>query len=282
MATDLKLAATLFVFFAMIAAVFAVAVSPFISHAPAAEDIRALTSAPPQPKLETLGAANFLVSYPQDAPPDIRPMAVLGFGIVNETHKYAQAYIGNKLSCGNCHFRGGMTEGGRNGGVPLVGVASRYPTLDKKTGSVIDLAERVNQCFRQELAGTGLPAGSREQLAVITYLHWIGRGIPVYAEVKWLRPGTLPVSRAPDVAAGGRVFGTICSACHGPDGQGSLIAPPVWGPDSFTAAAGMNRLSNLAPFLYYNMPRGNPSLTPSQALDAAGFVSTRPRPAGTP
>ena len=66
--------------------------------------------------------------------------------------------------------------------------------------------------------------------------------------------------------------------CHGAEGGGTLVAPPLWGKQSYNDGAGMHRSENLAAFAHANMPKTAPDLTPEQALDVAAFVSKQPRP----
>src|SRR5665647_130640 len=46
---------------------------------------------------------------PQDAPKDIKDAVLLGYNITINTRKYAAKYVGNTLTCGNCHSKGGKT-----------------------------------------------------------------------------------------------------------------------------------------------------------------------------
>jgi thiosulfate dehydrogenase len=59
--------------------------------------------------------------------------------------------------------------------------------------------------------------------------------------------------------------------------------PPLWGPDSFNAAAGMNDSRNIVGFIRRNMPRGidprHPQLTWQEAWDVAAYIRAQPRPA---
>lgn len=276
MTAEGKLAAGLAFAVVLLGASFIAAVVPFLNFEKADRDIAAL--ARPSDRLPALGAANFLVTPPEDAPAELRGAVDFGYRILTETSKYAHPYAGNALQCTNCHFRGGMTDGGRNGGVSLVGVGAKYPWFARDANSVVDLAERVNRCFRVSLNGKDLPAGGKEMVAVLTYLQWIGKGIPVYSRPDWLGVRDLPGSHAPDGHAGSGVFRMRCAMCHGEGGQGTLVAPPVWGPGSFSTGAGMNRAPVLASFVYSNMPRGNPLLTPAEAVNVAAFVTSQPRP----
>jgi thiosulfate dehydrogenase len=65
------------------------------------------------------------------------------------------------------------------------------------------------------------------------------------------------------------------------DAQGYLF-PPVWGADSFSNGAGMNRLLMAMRFIKHNMPLGvdhsTPQLSDEQAFDVAAFILSKPRP----
>ena len=59
----------------------------------------------------------------------------------------------------------------------------------------------------------------------------------------------------------------------------TVIAPPLWGPQSFNVGAGMARLRTAAAFIRHNMPFDRPgSLTDQQAIDVAAYVVAQPRP----
>jgi thiosulfate dehydrogenase len=73
----------------------------------------------------TGGTVVFNLPLPQDAPTSIKDAVMLGYNIMTDTRKYAAGYVGNKLDCDNCHFKGVITEGGRNGGLSLSGVATK-------------------------------------------------------------------------------------------------------------------------------------------------------------
>ena len=67
--------------------------------------------------------------------------------------------------------------------------------------------------------------------------------------------------------------------CHGADGQGTTVAPPLWGPHSYNIGAGMARIRTAAAFVRVAMPFDKPgTLTPQEAFDVATFINTRPRP----
>ncbi|HZE21181.1 MAG TPA: c-type cytochrome, partial [Desulfobaccales bacterium] len=215
---------------------------------------------------------------PESAPANIKDAVLLGYHILKETIKYAGKYVGNKLACTNCHFHAGRTQDGKNGGLSLVGVAAKYPKYRARRHYATDLVERTNGCFERSMNGKPLPPDSKEMVAIVTYYSWISKGIPIYAEVPWLGLKHLKSSHKPNQAAGKKVFMHFCTNCHGSNGGGTSMAPPLWGAQSFNDGAGMSKLPNFAAFVHLNMPRDNPVLSKPQALDVAALVTSQPRP----
>lgn len=215
---------------------------------------------------------------PQDAPASLQEAVRLGYNIMAETQKYAGRYVGNKLRCSDCHFKGGITQGGKNGGISLVGVAGSYPAYEEKEKSVVDLAAKTNSCFQTSMNGKPLPSQGKEMRAILAYYQWISRGLPIYGKIPWLGLKPIESSHVPDKGQGAQVFAQKCSACHGSEGRGTQAGPPLWGPQSFNDGAGMAKPENLSAFAYLNMPPGNPDLTKEQALDVGIFATSQERP----
>lgn len=232
----------------------------------------------PAPMQEEISAVTYSPPSPQGAPADIKDAVILGFNILTETGKYASPYVGNKLSCSNCHFKAGITEGGKNGGLSLVGVGATYPKFRKRQDYAVDLVTRTNDCFKRSMNGQPLPEESKEMTAIVTYYQWISKGLPIYAEIPWLNLLPLQNTHTPDKATGGQLYAAKCAACHGGDGEGTGAAPPLWGNDSFNDGAGMHKPATMASFAHLNMPLGNPDLSVEEALDVAEYVTAQPRP----
>ncbi len=81
---------------------------------------------------------------PEDAPQDIRDAVLLGQSILTDTQKMVPTYVGNLVTCSNCHFEAGLTQGGKNGGISLVGVAATYPKYRDRQKYAMDLVARLN------------------------------------------------------------------------------------------------------------------------------------------
>lgn len=234
-------------------------------------------------------APDYAPPLPQRAPERIRPVVMSGYEAVRPSRW--QESPGDDvevdggatppsalrgLGCGACHFEGGLTRGGENGGISLVGVHAKYPVVDPGTGEVRTLRDRIASCYRDNLGRR--PPDNPELQSISVYLRWISGGVPTGAQPRWLTVQPLEVSSAPENGAGERVYRSRCSMCHGQDGMGTEIAPPVWGPKSFTHASRMAREAYFARFVYDNMPRQTPILSDQQAADVAAFVLSQLRP----
>jgi len=230
------------------------------------------------PKTKPLATISFNPPLPQHAPEEIKDAVLLGYNIMTDTRKYAVGYVGNKLDCDDCHFKGGITDGGRNGGLSLVGVATKYPEYRKQANGISDLISRTNSCFEKSMNGKPLPLDSKEMIALVTYYQWISKGLPIYEDIPWLGIKLIKIVHTPEPGNGNQIFMQRCAVCHGNDGQGTMEVPPLWGSGSFNDGAGMNKPENLTAFAMQNMPRTNPDLTAEQSLDVAAFVSAQPRP----
>lgn len=263
--------------FAVVGGVLTLIFSQFLSFGEVKRtEVRPPASVPAS--LDIVTPAECLVSFnppqPQDAPVDIKDAVMLGYNILMDTRKYTTRYVGNRLSCKDCHFEAGRSKEG----LSLVGVGAAYPKYTRRHKFSVDLVTRTNDCFDRSMNGKPLPSNSREMNAIITYYQWISKGLPIYAEIPWLGLKQIKSTRPPDPVKGKQIFAQQCAACHGIDGQGTQIAPPLWGNGSFNDGAGMAKLANLAAFANHFMPKGNPDLTPEQAFDVAAFVTAQPRP----
>jgi thiosulfate dehydrogenase len=184
-------------------------------------------------------------------------------------------HVGNRLRCVSCH----LDEGRRPTG-SWVGVFAHYPQYRARSGTVETIEYRINDCFRRSMNGTGLDPGGADMRDMVAYLAFLSRG----ATVAPPPPG--PSARlqkwaafTADTAVGSRVYAGVCAKCHGPDGQGTAVAPPLWGGGAYNIGAGMTRVRTAAEFIRENMPFDQPgTLTDQQAYDVAAYVSGRPRP----
>ena len=199
----------------------------------------------------------------------------LGYEIVVNTQDYAKPYVGNRLNCTNCHLDGGLNPNAAS----FVGLAAVYPEYRPRSARVNTLADRVNECMERSLNGRAFPPDSSKLQAVVAYITWLSRGVPTGATLSWRGLQRIESRRPLDAGNGKNVFAGKCAFCHGFDGQGTMAAPPVWGPQSYTIAAGMARVSVAAAFIKANMPRSwGWSLSDDDAYDVAAYINAQPRP----
>lgn len=218
----------------------------------------------------------FAPPSPDTIPGDQRGEQIrLGYKIVVDTQEYGQPYVGNRLNCTNCHLDAGLNPNAAS----YVGISRLYPEYRARAGRQMSLADRINECFERSMNGKALPPDSSKLRAVIAYIEWLSQNVPSGSAVPWRGIPRIGASRSPDPINGKKLFATKCAFCHGKDGQGTMTAPPVWGPNSYNIGAGMARVSVAASFIKSNMPRGwGWVLTDDEAFDVAAYVNSQPRP----
>ncbi|MFI5329880.1 MAG: c-type cytochrome [Desulfobaccales bacterium] len=210
--------------FAVVGGVLALVFSNFLNFSETSGISTTAPVSPPGPL-----RAVYSPPSPQEAPESVREAVLLGFNLMVDTRKYAAAYVGNKLRCVSCHFKGGITEGGKSGGLSLVGVGATYPKYRTREKYAADLVSRTNSCFERSMNGKPLPPDSREMAAILTYYQWISQGLPIYGNIPWLGLRPLKQTASPNKTRGAQVFQEKCAACHGSTGGGTKIAPPPMG-----------------------------------------------------
>lgn len=215
---------------------------------------------------------------PECAPEALLTKILYGYHLMLDTTKYAGDYCGNTLDCNNCHFNGGNTLGGKNRGISLVGVTAMYPRYSPRSKKNISLSERIQNCFQRSLNGRAIPENSYEMESLLSYLAWISHEVLDAPKIPWLGLPSIVSKHEPDADNGAKVYERHCKICHGENGEGGDKIPPLWGPNSYNDGAGMNTIKMMAPFVWLNMPKGQPVLTQEEALDVAAYVTTRPRP----
>lgn len=199
----------------------------------------------------------------------------LGYEIVVNTQQHVKPYLGNALSCRNCHLDAGRVPFAG----PFVGVYSALPEYRSRNAQMNTIELRINDCFQRSMNGKPLPYDSHEMSALVAYMAWMSKGVPAGTKLPERGFHPITLSRPADSGSGRTLYAAKCALCHGPDGQGTPNAPPVWGPQSYNMGAGMVRLGIAAAFIKRNMPLGQGgTLTDEEAYDLAAFINSRPRP----
>ncbi len=236
-----------------------------------------------------LALAQKVPDPPKAYPPgELGELIKLGEQIVMQTntHPLTKAYVGNKLQCKSCHLQGGKTK---NKYATFIGTAAVFPAYSPREKAVVTLEDRILNCFMRSMNGTRPPVASKASVAMAAYITWLSTGIPIQQNPKkpvglysmpWPDPAIakLVKSGKVDETHGEQVYMQKCAACHGQDGQGVGAFPPVWGPHSYNAGAGMANVVKGASWAKHNMPLGNPNLTDQEAVDVMAFINSHERP----
>jgi len=240
------------------------------------------------PASATLERVNDLVMDPLGdsihPDPKMAEMVRLGYQIFQDPQTYAADFVGNDLTCGNCHLNAGQ----RDLAFPLIGVAGTFPQYRRRDDRLVSLEDRIGGCFKRSMNGTAPPHDHPVTIALDAYINWLSEGFAVGERPEWLGQNQIaPEARIPieqlDVAQGESLYQQYCAPCHGLDGQGLdlIIAKPgpLWGPRSWNDGAGAARVWTLAGYIRYAMPLVEPgSLTDEQAQLIAAYVNSHDRP----
>ena len=106
--------------------------------------------------------------------PDPRMASIirLGFQISQDPQTYASEFVGNDLTCGNCHLNAGQ----RDRALPLLGVAATFPQYRRRDDRLVSLEDRIAGCFKRSMNGTAPPYDHPVMLALDAYLIGFRRG----------------------------------------------------------------------------------------------------------
>jgi thiosulfate dehydrogenase len=207
----------------------------------------------------------------------------LGQKIFTRTYKFARRYVGNELTCANCH----LDAGRRPHSAPLWAAYGMYPSYKAKNDRNNTLEERIQQCFRFSMNGISPTQDAPEVRALVSYIHFLSRGVPIGVEMPGRGyPLISKTGYDPNPSRGARVYKDKCASCHADDGGGKKNTagdgyqfPPLWGLDSYNKGAGLARDELLAGFIKANMPLGQGwTLSDQEALDVAAYINLQLRP----
>jgi thiosulfate dehydrogenase len=222
--------------------------------------------------------ANWKPKREADIPSDSMGASIRrGLHLLRFTPESLPAYATSGLRCTSCH----QDDGLKLSAAPLTGSHARFPKYMARTGAVITLADRVNYCFTRSLAGNVLPVDSREMTDLLSYMAFISEDVPIGVKIAG-HDGLIPMKDTLDGNAdrGAKLFvEKTCVTCHGANGEGIGVLPPLWGPKSYSIGASMSREERAASFIWHNMPQTAPgSLTPQEAFDLSAYINSHPRP----
>lgn len=197
-----------------------------------------------------------------------------GRALLRHTRDSLPRHVGNQLECVSCH----PADGTRPHVMPWVGIYVRFPQYRARAGSTQLIEDRINDCFKRSMNGRPLVPESRDMRDIIAYFAFLSSGYPQFAEVEGQSIPPVPPLEGDTVRALA-TFTAKCVACHGPEGLGTVLGPPLWGPQSFNIGAGMARVRTAAAFIKQAMPQNAPgTLTDQEAYDLARLITSRPRP----
>lgn len=211
-----------------------------------------------------------------------------GQQIFAATAAHARPFVGNGLTCSNCH----LDDGRKADAAPMWAAWVSYPAYRAKNGRVNTMEDRIRDCFTYSMNAPGSPSGGPPPLGsdiyrdLESYFAWLATGLPTGKAPSgrgYVKLAATPLGHDP--VRGEQVFAGQCASCHGADGQGQASAggtyaiPPLSGPHSYNWGAGMAGVASAAGFIKVNMPYGQGNtLSDQQAWDVAAFLDSRERP----
>lgn len=217
-------------------------------------------------------------AYDPSALPKGEQGAMIRYGrdLIEHTRSHLGAYVTANMDCAACHVNAGTQPRGGS----FAGVAAQFPQWNRRAKRTIALQDRLAECFLYSMNGRPPAYSSREMIAIVAYITYLSRGVAIGATPDPnVKLASISLGK-PDVVRGQAVYSQKCSACHGANGAGTGTAyPPLWGPSSFNAGAGMHRLTTMAGFVRYNMPQNAPgTLSDQDAYDVSAYVLGHARP----
>ncbi len=226
--------------------------------------------------------ANFSVPTASSVPAGPQGEAIIqGKKLLTETRVLLPKNVGNGLNCTSCHLNGGTVAQA----APWVGLWGVFPEYRSRTGKLISLSQRINDCFERSMNGQPISYTSDEMISILAYIQWLSTGVPTGQSVDGRGFGKIDQKLTPDGPTGKLLFAQKCSSCHAADGAGlknstgGYIFPPLWGDQSFNDGAGMARTFTAAAFIRHKMPVGQEgTLTDQEAVDIAEYFTHQPRP----
>lgn len=219
----------------------------------------------------------------EDMHPKLKEAIRRGHDLFVNTQQLRGENVFNNMNCSSCHLGDGRLPFSG----PVWPAVVTLPDFRGKNDHVNSLEERIAGCFSYSMNGTPPEYGSDEMLALMAYMHWLAKDVPVYESRPFYGRGYPRIDEPelePDAIRGKEVYNAQCALCHGVDGAGQkvdseVVFPALWGDDSYNWGAGIARLFTLASFIKYNMPLGQPNTISEQdAWDLAYYINSQERP----
>lgn len=242
-------------------------------------------------------------TYPEG---ELGKMIQLGETIATSTntHPLTKAYVGNDLTCVNCHLPGEDNHVGTSKGLgSFIGTAAAFPAYSSRNGAVITLQDRVNECFLRSMNAKKPITDTKGSMALTAYIAWLSSGTPMNPNGE--KPSSayntellkqrqhykkmLQKATHANYENGAKVYANKCSMCHGTDGEGMPDMPPLWGKDkagkwrSYNAGAGMSKPDQAALWIKTNMPyKSADTLSDQEACDVSLYINAQSRESFAP
>ena len=211
-----------------------------------------------------------------------------GQQIFKNTSTNASQFVGNGLSCANCHLDGGRRENA----APMWAAWVAYPKYRSKNKQINTMEDRLRGCFTYSMnaqnspTGGPPPKGDDVYADLETFMYWMASDAPTGQDMKGSGFPTLKkTALGYDPQRGAKIFESNCAFCHSSNGQGRkdingrYVFPPLWGPSSYNWGAGMASVKTAAAFIRANMPLGQSNrLSEQEAWDVAAFINSQERP----
>jgi thiosulfate dehydrogenase len=206
---------------------------------------------------------------------------------------------GSRTSCDHCHQGVGDkqdAEGERQVGSLGLGASWVMSDMyDRFTGLLLSYELRQMQCFINSSNGFKPNAADDVLRDVTAYSRFLSAALDLKIGNRYPEQGideiaaSATLRRGDDYVRGAHLYRTQCSACHGAQGEGTVVDakvayPALAGGQSFSYDSRMNfaMVNSVMPgFICRNMPPGREgSLSNQDCRDIAYYISTLPRPAG--
>ncbi len=221
---------------------------------------------------------------------ELGKMVKLGEDIImhTNTHPLTKDFVGDDLTCTNCHFDGGKAKTLGT----FIGTAAAFPAYSPREKTVQTLQDRINNCFMRSMNGTRPIIDTKASVAMAAYITWLSEGVPIKMNPKkpinnfytkqWINKKTIGLIKKAtheNYLNGKKLYEEKCADCHGTNGQGDEDNPPVWGDRAYNCGAGLAHPHKMATWLLANMPLDDANLTLQEAVDIAIYVDAQPHPA---